>query len=91
MFTGVSHSNDWLTPKLSPLEVSQTMLRILEKKECQDVHVPFYSRFVPLLRLLPIEVNDLVHELVGANKDLAGFQHSVSDKKLKASSGKKEL
>lgn len=83
MFTGVSHSNDWLTPKLSPQDVSLKMLQILEKKENQDVHLPFYSRFVPYLRLLPLEVNDLVHELLGANKDLAGFKHSVSEKKLK--------
>lgn len=83
MFTGVSHSNDWVTPKLAPLDVASQMLNILENERNQEVHMPFYSRLVPYLRLLPVELNDLLHDVMGGNKDLANFQHSVSEKKYK--------
>ncbi|KAJ3330364.1 hypothetical protein HDU91_003600, partial [Kappamyces sp. JEL0680] len=82
MFAGMKHQFDYITPKLSPERVSQLMLAVLDSQRSQERYLPFYARWTPLLRLLPVEISDWVHNATGANTDLASRTHSASQVKL---------
>lgn len=64
MFEGVKHSWRYLTPPLETMRVVKEMMMILERKASQEVVIPVYGRFTPLLKMLPVEVS-LENELNG--------------------------
>lgn len=73
MFDGVVHRFPWLTPHLQPRDVSEKMALILEGCS-SEIMIPFYARFVPLLKMFAIEWNDLFHHYGGANDDLKSLK-----------------
>jgi short-subunit dehydrogenase len=83
MFDGVLHSFPYLTPPLEIENVAQAMLDILESNRSQEVPLPFYVRPTPILRCLPVEINDWVHRWTGSTNDLKSFKGTLSEKKLK--------
>ncbi|KAI8902844.1 hypothetical protein BC833DRAFT_546591 [Globomyces pollinis-pini] len=81
MFLGVSHSLPWITPPLTPNIVAVKMVDMLESNYSQDVHMPFYAKFLPLIRFLPVEINDWIHIVFGSNTLMKDFKGSLSTSK----------
>eukprot|EP00842_Homolaphlyctis_polyrhiza_P006476 jgi/Hompol1/682/HPOL_002518-RA len=73
MFNGVTHKNPWMTPPLSVANVANKIVSVLESGKSSDVKMPLYTNGSPLLRMLPIEIADLIRKLTGANDDMNGF------------------
>ncbi|OZJ02536.1 hypothetical protein BZG36_04139 [Bifiguratus adelaidae] len=67
MFDGVRYRVPYLTPVLTPKEVSDRIVYALESNRNRTIYMPLYVHFMPLLRLLPDFVSDWVHEITGAN------------------------
>jgi hypothetical protein len=80
MFTGVTHEYEWFTPMLLPKLVSSKMFEILESNRSTELTLPFYTRFTPILKFIPIELSDLFKHSV-ANKDMAKYEKSISKEK----------
>jgi hypothetical protein len=82
MFHGVSMTMRHITPPLATEEVSDAMIKSLETGISGDVKLPTYANFIgAVARGFPIEVVDWVREFTNANKEMAGFQGSKSEKK----------
>lgn len=76
---GFQHQYPWLTPTLSVPYVASQVVSVLEKNRPQVVKTPFYTNFAGLLdALLPLEVNDVCHEIMGANSAMQTFKGSLS-------------
>jgi all-trans-retinol dehydrogenase (NAD+) len=78
MFDGVTHRFPFLTPQLDIETVADEMFSILERNTSQQVVLPFYVRLSPILACLPVEINDFLHRIMGANDDLKGYKGSLS-------------
>ncbi|KAJ1344207.1 hypothetical protein BSLG_001347 [Batrachochytrium salamandrivorans] len=80
MFDGVQHKLTWITPHLSVQRVAQAIVDALESGRNCDIKLPLYTNLVLLLRLLPIEISDIVRNATGANDDMKSFKGSISSR-----------
>ncbi len=75
MFKGVSHHMPLLTPPLDAVTVADRIVDVFRSNRSQDVFMPFYGRILPLIKMLPVELNDLIHVFTGANEYLKNFKN----------------
>ncbi|KAJ3254822.1 hypothetical protein HK103_006812 [Boothiomyces macroporosus] len=80
MFLGVDHQYPYLTPQLETEMVVDKIIDILESGQGQEIYLPFYVKLTTALKIFPLEVNNLVRLITGANNDLKKYQGSVSKK-----------
>ncbi|KAJ3319876.1 hypothetical protein HDV06_005852 [Boothiomyces sp. JEL0866] len=80
MFLGVDHQFPYLTPQLETDMVVDKIIDVLESGQGQEVHLPFYVKLSTALKVLPVELNNLVRVVTGANNDLKKYQGSISKK-----------
>ncbi|ORY01391.1 NAD(P)-binding protein [Basidiobolus meristosporus CBS 931.73] len=67
MFAGVTHPLKFLLSTLEPSEVVQEIEAILESNVGNELKIPFYVNFTPLLRMAPNLVKNLAHKITGSN------------------------
>lgn len=74
MFSGVKERFPFWTPTLEPLEVVRHIIESMEERRGRNqVMLPFFVNFVPLVSLLPIWIGDLATRLCGADKAMESF------------------
>jgi hypothetical protein len=78
MFLGVKHKFPFLTPLMTVPMVRDQIVSILESNRSQEVYLPFYAKFLPLLKMFPIEYADALKSFMGANDDMKNWKGSVS-------------
>ncbi|KAG0343603.1 hypothetical protein BG005_002293 [Podila minutissima] len=74
MFSGVKERFPFWTPTLEPLEVVRHIIESMEERRGRNqVMLPFFVNFVPLVSILPIWIGDLATRLCGADKAMESF------------------
>ncbi|KAG0295574.1 hypothetical protein BGZ96_011427 [Linnemannia gamsii] len=74
MFQGVKERMPFFTPTLEPLEVVKEIMESMEKRRTHNqIMMPFYVNFVPLVSILPGWFQDLARTVSGADKAMDTF------------------
>ncbi|KAG0296448.1 hypothetical protein BGZ97_004531 [Linnemannia gamsii] len=74
MFQGVKERMPFFTPTLEPLEVVKEIMESMEKRRTYNqIMMPFYVNFVPLVSILPGWLQDLARTVSGADKAMDTF------------------
>ncbi|KAG0332566.1 hypothetical protein BG004_001197 [Podila humilis] len=74
MFKGVKERFPFWTPALEPLEVVREIIESMEQRRGRNqVMLPFFVNFVPLVSVLPIWIGDMATRLCGADKTMNSF------------------
>jgi NAD(P)-dependent dehydrogenase (short-subunit alcohol dehydrogenase family) len=60
-------------PQLAPHFVVKAIIAALDEQESREISMPFYTNFVPLIRLLPSWSRDFFQWLSGADSAMNGF------------------
>ncbi|KAI8927076.1 hypothetical protein BC831DRAFT_453779 [Entophlyctis helioformis] len=76
MFHGVQQNLPWVTPPLSIETVANTVIAALKSGQDQEIKLPLYGTLLPILRVLPSEISDLVKYVTGANNGMNTFSGS---------------
>ncbi|KAH7930676.1 retinal short-chain dehydrogenase reductase [Leucogyrophana mollusca] len=67
----------FFVPSLPPVTIVKAIITALDSQHSQAICLPFYTNFVPLLRMAPSYVRDLAQWLSGADHTMEGF-HKVT-------------
>ncbi|PWN52379.1 NAD(P)-binding protein [Violaceomyces palustris] len=72
LFTGMRFNPlaNFLAPSVEVDLVAESILQSLERRENSVVYLPFYSRWVVLLKVVPIWLRDLIQIVMGADESL---------------------
>ncbi|KAG0066567.1 hypothetical protein BGZ89_007140 [Linnemannia elongata] len=74
MFQGVKERMPFFTPTLEPIEVVREIIESMEQRRTHNqIMMPFYVNFVPLVSILPGWVQDLARTVSGADKAMDAF------------------
>lgn len=74
MFSGVKERFPFWTPTLEPLEVIRHIIESMEQRRGRNqVMLPFFVNFVPLVSIMPVWIGDLATRLCGADKAMESF------------------
>ncbi|KAF9098084.1 hypothetical protein BGX23_007076 [Mortierella sp. AD031] len=74
MFQGVKERMPFFTPTLEPLEVVKEIMESMEKRRSHNqIMMPFYVNFVPLVSILPGWFQDLARTISGADRAMDSF------------------
>ncbi|KAF9183785.1 hypothetical protein BGZ50_004074 [Haplosporangium sp. Z 11] len=74
MFQGVKENLPFLTPALEPIEVVRQIIESMEQRRgTNQIMMPFYVNFVPLVSILPAWFQDLARRISGADKAMETF------------------
>ncbi|KAG9060951.1 RNA polymerase II subunit A C-terminal domain phosphatase [Linnemannia hyalina] len=74
MFQGVKERMPFITPTLEPLEVVKEIIESMEQRRTHNqIMMPFYVNFVPLVSILPGWFQDLARTVSGADKAMDTF------------------
>jgi short-subunit dehydrogenase len=74
MFQGVKEKMPFFTPSLEPLEVVRGIIESMEQRRSYNqIMLPFYVNFVPLVSILPGWFQDLARTISGADKAMNTF------------------
>lgn len=74
MFSGVKERFPFWTPTLEPLEVVRHIIESMEQRRGRNqVMLPFFVNFVPLVSIMPVWIGDLATRLCGADKAMESF------------------
>ncbi|KAF9897101.1 hypothetical protein BX616_006178, partial [Lobosporangium transversale] len=74
MFHGVKENLPFFTPPLEPLEVVRKIIRSMEERRGRNqIMMPFYVHFVPLVSITPAWFQDLARTISGADKAMETF------------------
>ncbi|KAK9764541.1 hypothetical protein K7432_007873 [Basidiobolus ranarum] len=79
MFAGVTHPFKFFLTTLEPAEVVQEIETILESNVGNEMKIPFYVNFTPLLRMTPNWVKNLAHQVTGSNVALKKWRGKTKD------------
>ncbi|KAG0227833.1 retinal short-chain dehydrogenase reductase [Mortierella sp. GBAus27b] len=75
MFRGVKERMPFFTPTLDPLDVTRTIIESIEyRRGGNQIMMPFYVNFVPLVSILPGWLQNLARVTSGADKAMDGFE-----------------
>ncbi|KAF8937425.1 retinal short-chain dehydrogenase/reductase [Dissophora ornata] len=89
MFDGVKERLPFFTPTLEPLDVVRTIIESMEKRRGRNqIMMPFYVNFVPLVSILPVWFQDLARTVSGADKAMETFEGKNGEKKPTNETGK---
>ncbi|KAG0374935.1 hypothetical protein BGX24_009739 [Mortierella sp. AD032] len=74
MFQGIKEKMPFFTPTLEPLEVVKEIMESMEQRRTHNqIMLPFYVNFVPLVSILPAWFQDLARTISGADKAMDTF------------------
>ncbi|OAQ27346.1 retinal short-chain dehydrogenase/reductase [Linnemannia elongata AG-77] len=74
MFQGVKERMPFFTPTLEPIEVVREIIESMEQRRTHNqIMMPFYVNFVPLVSILPGWFQDLARTVSGADKAMDTF------------------
>ncbi|KAG0303730.1 hypothetical protein BGZ98_006352 [Dissophora globulifera] len=74
MFKGVMERLPFFTPTLEPLEVVRSLIATMEQKRGRNqIMLPLYVHFVPLVSIMPAWFQDLARRYSGADKAMETF------------------
>ncbi|KAF9972453.1 hypothetical protein BGZ73_004435 [Actinomortierella ambigua] len=84
MFAGVAERFPFWTPVLTPLEVVQAIVKSMEMRQGRNqIRLPFFANFVPLVAMMPAWVKDLATVVCGADRAMDTFHGGAEQKKQK--------
>ncbi|KAG0351598.1 hypothetical protein BC939DRAFT_480443 [Gamsiella multidivaricata] len=84
MFQGVQERLPFFTPILEPLEVVRKIVASIEQRRGRNqIMLPFYVNFVPLVSILPGWFQDLARTISGADRAMETFVGNKNDVKKK--------
>ncbi len=73
MFDGVKTKYKLLTPPLAPQWMSKRIIQAIETKE-REIWTPWFVRGIPILRLLPTDIYDLLQKALGVSDAMTEFK-----------------
>lgn len=73
MFRGTVQRCEFMTPGLEPVQVAKEIMKAIDQGRSTEIHIPFYVGLLPLMRMMPIKLNDWIHEISGANTALVNM------------------
>jgi NAD(P)-dependent dehydrogenase (short-subunit alcohol dehydrogenase family) len=68
LFSGVKTPSKWLAPVLEPSYIATAVVDALKRGEVGELKLPFYVRFMPLMRVVPLRIAQLAREYSGMDK-----------------------
>lgn len=83
MFAGIKTPSNFLAPIVTPADVAKDIIRLVERGESGEVALPLYSRYIQILGVLPIGIQQLVRSWSGLDKAVgkAGQAKKVTSEK----------
>ena len=74
MFRGVQERMPFFTPTLEPIQVVRAIMESMEQRRGRNqIMLPFYSNFVPLVSITPVWFQDLARQISGADRAMNAF------------------
>lgn len=74
MFKGVQEHMPFFTPTLEPIEVVRAIIGSMEQRRGRNqIMLPFYVNFVPLVSITPVWFQDLARTISGADRAMDSF------------------
>ncbi|QPG74066.1 hypothetical protein FOA43_001387 [Brettanomyces nanus] len=73
MFNGVRTPSTLLAPELDPKEVAYTIYRAVKLGKRGEIKLPLYGRLIPLVRLVPWPLAELVRYFSGMDESMKKF------------------
>ncbi|KAF9161360.1 hypothetical protein DFQ26_004631 [Actinomortierella ambigua] len=84
MFAGVMERFPFWTPVVTPLEVAQAIIHSMEMRMGRNqIRLPFYANFVPLVDIMPAWVKDMATVVSGADRAMDTFQGGAEQEKMR--------
>lgn len=72
MFAGVKTPSNFLAPIVTPAEIGKDIIRLIERGESGEIALPLYSRYIQILGVLPLGVQQIIRKLSGLDKAVGG-------------------
>jgi len=88
MFKGVRERLPFFTPTLEPIQVVRTIMESMEQRRGRNqIMLPIYANFVPLVSITPVWFQDLARCVSGADKAMDSFlgRNGSSDSEFSSS------
>ncbi|KAG0042263.1 hypothetical protein BGZ83_000697 [Gryganskiella cystojenkinii] len=74
MFKGVQERMPFFTPALQPIDVVRVIMESMEHRRGRNqIMLPFYANFVPLVSITPVWFQDLARTISGADRAMDSF------------------
>ncbi|KAJ3295689.1 hypothetical protein HK104_002407 [Borealophlyctis nickersoniae] len=69
MFAKISYSFPFFTPPLQSADVADAIAEALDGNRNQDIYLPFFANFMPIVRMLPWYINDWLRQVTRVDED----------------------
>jgi short-subunit dehydrogenase len=84
LFAGVKTPNAFFAPVLEPVDVARDIVAAIDEGRSGEVACPFYVRWIPVMRVLPVSLQALARWLSGADRGMETFVGRYGKKEEKA-------
>ncbi len=74
LFAGVQTPSSFLGPVVEVVELAREIVRMVDAGESGEISMPFYTRYIGWLHVLPAGLQRVVRKLSGMDRAMEGFR-----------------
>ncbi|KAI9882730.1 MAG: 26S proteasome regulatory subunit rpn6 [Watsoniomyces obsoletus] len=80
MFAGIRTPSNFFAPVVEPIEMAKSIVQAVERGKNDEIALPLYARWIPLLGVLPVGIQRVMRTVVGLDRAMEGFDPVIASK-----------